>query len=147
MAVFPLLADEEEELVLVRIPFPGKINRAAERVAEIVEAKRIHLARQVDPLRFNDFGYTLGGPVYFPRKWNTDKDKLFFFVSQEWKYSHTGATRLNNVPTAAERAGDFRNSSLPAPVDPLNGVAFPDRVIPAARFSHDGPRLLTPLPL
>ena len=108
---------------------------------------RTFFARQVDPLRFNDFGYTLGGPVYIPRKWNTEKDKLFFFASQEWKYSHTGATRLNNVPTAAERAGDFRNSSLPAPVDPLNGAAFPDRVIPSTRFSHDGPRLLSPLPL
>ena len=36
---------------------------------------------------------------------------------------------------------------MPAPVDPLNGLPFADRVIPAARFSHDGPRLLTPLPL
>src|SRR3954464_3408104 len=108
---------------------------------------RTFFARQVDPLRFNDFGYTLGGPVYIPKKWNTAKDKLFFFVSQEWKSSHTGAPRLNNVPTQQERAGDFRNSSLAAPVDPLNGVPFADRTIPAARFSHDGPRLLTPLPL
>jgi hypothetical protein len=108
---------------------------------------RTFFARQVDPLRFNDFGYTLGGPVFIPQKWNTAKDKLFFFASQEWKYGHTGATRLNTVPTQQERAGDFRNSSLPAPVDPLNGLPFADRVIPAARFSHDGPRLLTPLPL
>jgi len=108
---------------------------------------RTFFARQVDPLRFNDFGYTLGGPVYVPRHWNVDKDKLFFFVSQEWKYSHTGSTRLNQVPTAEERNGDFRNSSLPAPVDPLNGTPFASRVIPSSRFSHDGPRLLTPLPL
>src|SRR3954454_7790949 len=108
---------------------------------------RTFFARQVDPLRFNDFGYTLGGPVFIPKKWNTDKQKLFFFLSQEWKYSHIGSTRVNNVPTAAERSGDFRGSTLAAPVDPSNNQPFPDRVIPAARFSRAGPRLLQPLPL
>src|SRR5262249_14545511 len=80
-------------------------------------------------------------------KWNTQKEKLFFFLSQEWKYSHIGSTRVNNVPTAAERSGDFRGSTLAAPVDPRTGQPFPDRVIPAARFSRDGPRLLAPTPL
>jgi len=107
---------------------------------------RSFFARQVDPLRFNDFGYTLGGPVYIPKKWNVDQQKLFFFLSQEWKYSHTGSTRVNNVPAATERGGDFRASTLAAPIDPLNGQAFPDRTIPASRFSRDGPRLLIPLP-
>ena len=46
MAVFPLLADEEEELVLLRVPLLGNIDRAADRVAEIVEPQRIHLARE-----------------------------------------------------------------------------------------------------
>src|SRR5712691_1540721 len=98
---------------------------------------RTFLARAVDPLRFNYFGYTLGGPVFIPKKSNTDKNKLFFFVGQEWKYSHTGATRLNVVPTQQERTGDFRNSTLPAPIDPLNGQPFPDRIVPSSRFSHD----------
>ena len=107
---------------------------------------RTFFARQVDPLRFNDFGYTLGGPVFIPKTWNTEKQKLFFFLSQEWKYSHIGSTRVNVVPTAAERSGDFRASTLAAPVDPSNNQPFPDRTIPAARFSRDGPRLLTPIP-
>jgi Carboxypeptidase regulatory-like domain/TonB-dependent Receptor Plug Domain len=108
---------------------------------------RTFFSRQVDPLRFNDFGYTLGGPVFIPKKWNTDKQKLFFFLSQEWKYSHIGSTRVNLVPTAAERSGDFRASTLAAPVDPLTNAPFPDRTIPASRLSRDGPRLLTPIPL
>ena len=108
---------------------------------------RTFFARQVDPLRFNDFGYTLGGPVFIPKKWNMEKQKLFFFLSQEWKYSHIGSTRVNLVPTAAERSGDFRASTLAAPVDPLNNQPFPDRTVPAARFSRDGPRLMTPIPL
>src|ERR1051325_5862404 len=68
---------------------------------------RTFFARQVDPLRFNDFGYTLGGPVYIPRKWNIEKDKLFFSASQEWKYSHTGSTRLNNVVTKRGSQRDY----------------------------------------
>ena len=108
---------------------------------------RSFFARTVDPLRFNNFGYTLGGPVFIPKRWNVDKSKLFFFVSQEWKYSHTGETRLSVVPTAAERSGNFQNSGLAAPIDPLNGQPFPNRIVPATRFSRNGPRLLTPLPL
>lgn len=108
---------------------------------------RTFFARKVDPLRFNDFGYTLGGPAFIPGKWNKEKDKLFFFVSQEWKYTHTGATRLNVVPTLEERNGDFRNSSLAAPVDPVTNQPFVNRIVPSSRFSHDGPRLLQPLPL
>ena len=108
---------------------------------------RTFFARAVDPLRFNNFGYTLGGPVFIPKKWNTDRNKLFFFVGQEWKYSHTGATRLNVVPTQQERSGDFRNSSLPAPIDPLDGQPFPNRTVPSSRFSRNGPRLLAPIPL
>ncbi|MDZ4798893.1 MAG: carboxypeptidase regulatory-like domain-containing protein [Bryobacteraceae bacterium] len=108
---------------------------------------RTFFARQVDPLRFNDFGYTVGGPAFIPKHFNQQKDKLFFFISQEWKFSHTGVTRLTNVPTVAERAGDFRASSLTAPVDPLTNTPFPARIVPASRFSANGPKLLRPIPL
>ena len=33
----------------------------------------------------NDFGYTLGGPVFIPGLYNTKRDKSFFFWSQEWR--------------------------------------------------------------
>src|SRR5438067_2096546 len=32
----------------------------------------------------NDFGYTIGGPVFIPKLYNTDKKKTFFFFSEEW---------------------------------------------------------------
>ena len=107
---------------------------------------RSFFAPRVDPLRFNDFGGTIGGPVFIPGKFNTARDKLFFFFSEEWKYTRQGQTSVNVVPTALERAGDFRGSSLAAPVDPLGGVAFPDRVVPSTRWSKNGPLLLKPYP-
>ncbi len=97
-------------------------------------------------LRFNNFGWTLGGPVVLPG-FNRDRNKLFFFGGQEWKLNRQGVAQTSTIPTALERSGDFRGSSLSAPVDPLTNLPFPDRVIPSARFSRNGPSLLKPYPL
>ena len=112
------------------------------------DARTFFTAVAAPPLHFNNFGGVVGGPVFIPKKWNMEKNKLFFFYSQEWKYDHEGVTNNNTVPTAAERQGNFQNSSLTAPVDPLNNNApFPNKAIPASRFSTNGPLLLTPIPL
>jgi hypothetical protein len=59
----------------------------------------------------NDFGYTIGGPVYLPGVFNTEKKKLFFFWSQEWqRRKDSVAESLVRVPTALERQGDFSQS-------------------------------------
>jgi Carboxypeptidase regulatory-like domain len=57
--------------------------------------------------RRNDFGGTLGGPVYIPGKYNTSKQKTFFFVSQEFRFEKTPVAYNQAVPSMAERAGDF----------------------------------------
>lgn len=59
------------------------------------------------PLRYNDFGYTIGGPAYIPGVYNTDKNKTFFFFSQELRrvITYGGVTAI--VPTAAELQGTF----------------------------------------
>lgn len=102
--------------------------------------------QKVLPLHFNDFGGTIGGPIFIPKKFNTQKDKLFFFYSQEWKYIRQGQTSVALVPTAAERAGNFQNSSV-KPIDPATGFAFPNNIVPASRWSANGPDLLKPYPL
>ena len=56
------------------------------------------------------------------------------------------STQVTTVPTVAERNGDFRNSSLAAPRDPLTGQPFADRTIPSSRFSANGPALLSAYP-
>ena len=56
------------------------------------------------PLRYNNFGYTIGGPALIP---GPTKDKLFFFFSQEFRRVITSNTFTSNVPTAGERQGVF----------------------------------------
>jgi len=60
------------------------------------------------PYKKHDFGYTLGGPVYIPNHYNSDKKKTFFFWSQEWRREKNPATITPiNVPSDAERQGNF----------------------------------------
>ena len=40
---------------------------------------------KIAPYKKNDYGYTLGGPVYIPGVYNKNKEKTFFFWSQEWR--------------------------------------------------------------
>jgi hypothetical protein len=53
------------------------------------------------PLRYNDFGYTIGGPVWIPRLLNKNRDKLFFFAAQEFKRLRTSTVTNASVPTPA----------------------------------------------
>lgn len=58
-------------------------------------------------LRFNDFGYAVGGPVTIPKLFS-GKDKFFFFLGQEWKkIRQDSSPSLTTLPTVAERNGDF----------------------------------------
>jgi hypothetical protein len=60
------------------------------------------------PYKKHDFGYTVGGPVYIPHHYNSDKQKTFFFWSQEWRREKNPATISPiNVPSLAERQGNF----------------------------------------
>jgi hypothetical protein len=63
------------------------------------------------PLRYNDFGFTVGGPVVIPHYYN-GRDKTFFFYSQEFRRVVQYQSLTSYVPTAAERTGDFTNAYL-----------------------------------
>lgn len=75
-------------------------------------------------LRYNNYGWTLGGPVYIPGHYNTDKSKDFFFFSQEWRREIRGGTINMLVPSARQRAGILDptcSNGSPAPCVPQPG--------------------------
>src|SRR5271156_1341719 len=56
----------------------------------------------------NDFGYTIGGPVWIPHLYNKNKDKTFFFWSEEWHRDIVpGQTFFQEVPSVQEQQGNF----------------------------------------
>ncbi len=83
------------------------------------------------PYKKHDFGYTVGGPVYIPGHYNTDKKKTFFFWSQEWRREKVSTTILQNVPSDAERGGDF-SDLCPGPDCPSGSQVVGNKVVPSA---------------
>jgi len=55
---------------------------------------------------FNQYGVTVGGPIWIPKVFN-GRNKLFFFFAWEGLKDSTPATTTLTVPTPAEREGDF----------------------------------------
>jgi Carboxypeptidase regulatory-like domain/TonB-dependent Receptor Plug Domain len=62
------------------------------------------------PLRYNDFGYTFGGPFFIPKVYNTNKQKTFFFFSQEFRRVITSGTVTATIPTPAMLQGNFAHT-------------------------------------
>ena len=79
-----------------------------------------------EPLDRNQYGAAFGGPIA--------RDKTFFFTSYSGlRQTETYYRNTAVVPTAAERNGDFSQSSR-RPTDPVTGQPFPGGIIPASRF-------------
>lgn len=91
-------------------------------------------ATSKSPLRRNQFGGALGGPII--------KDKTFFFGSYSGLRQREQQFRNSAiVPTAAERRGDF-SASARKPTDPLTRQPFPGGIIPADRIDPTARRVI-----
>lgn len=120
-------------------------------------------------LRYNNYGYSIGGPLPFLNfgdgkgpTFNSGKDKFFFFAGQEWKIIHRqAATAVRTLPTLDELNGNF-SFRLRGP-DGIVGTAddgvlrdpaltgtcttavrtacFPGNIIPTGRITTDGAAL------
>jgi Carboxypeptidase regulatory-like domain len=64
-----------------------------------------------NPFKWNQFGFTLGGPVLVPKVFN-GRNKLFFMSNYEGFRVRQSSNSLYSVPTKAMRSGDF-SSLLP----------------------------------
>ncbi|HUS08524.1 MAG TPA: carboxypeptidase regulatory-like domain-containing protein [Bryobacteraceae bacterium] len=108
---------------------------------------------QKAPYRYRISGYTIGGPVFVPKVFNTSKEKFFFFWSQEYTgVKRDYGVRFINTPTELERNGDFSrsfdvNGALITIRDPLTGQLFPGNIIPQNRFNQLGRTFLNFMPV
>ncbi len=97
-----------------------------------------------DPLKRNQFGGTIGGPVILPF-FSHREHRTFFFAGYQGSRIRSGGASQSFVPTAQELAGDFSvflNASDPNNptgkvthiIDPQTGKPFPGNKIPTARL-------------
>jgi hypothetical protein len=106
--------------------------------------------------RYNQFGWNVNGPFYFPGHFNKERKKLFFLAGQEWvKYNHDDTSLATlKVPTLLMRQGDFSellgsNIFYKSPVqivNPTTGAPYLKNVIPSSDLSPNGIGLLNAYP-
>jgi Carboxypeptidase regulatory-like domain len=99
------------------------------------------------PLRQNQFGFELGGPVFIPHLYD-GRNKTFFMADYEGLRLVKSITALDTVLTPAMRAGDF-SALLPKTVidDPTTKAPFAGNIIPTARLSPQALNVLKYMPL
>jgi hypothetical protein len=115
---------------------------------------RTFFSPTVPVLKFNDFGFSVGGPV-IPKG-----HKLYFYVSEEWQREVTGNTEYGTVPSANDRAGNLNDycqvftgscPTVPAYLDGVvaggntlvGGKPFPNNTIPQSLLSHNGQAMVS----
>jgi outer membrane receptor protein involved in Fe transport len=109
--------------------------------------------RPKPPYRFDYSGYHIGGPVLLPGRFNSGRNKLFFFWNQEFlPRTNPGNLERRTMPSELERRGDFSQSfgtdgRLIVIRDPQTGQPFPGNVIPANRIDPNGQALLNLFPV
>jgi hypothetical protein len=107
-------------------------------------------------LRFNTFGFNVGGPVTFGKVYNKNKDKTFFFYNMEWRKLIQGGLVNTTVPSTSEYTGQFSTpifvptaaqvgAGFQAALTGANltaGQQFPGNKIPASLINPNAAALL-----
>jgi hypothetical protein len=126
-----------------------------------------HLADVPTPtVHLNEWGGTVGGPVWLPKLYDGKKRNTFFFFSYDGIHNTSpGATGYLSLPTQAERNGDFSQSyttnttngvtsTYPVQIyDPNTATSSGDRqpfanaIIPSGRTSAIATAIMNQIPL
>jgi hypothetical protein len=110
-----------------------------------------------------------GGPLRIPKIYNVANPKWQFYLNFTVNQGRTGSSQVSEVPTLAERMGDFSQAVVKQSVggvaayvpvtiyDPLNGAPFPTitlpdgttrkNVVPASRIRPTAQSLMQYIPL
>lgn len=116
---------------------------------------RNFFSAQKPKLRYNIFGFALGGPII--------KNRTFFFTSNEWQKQRQGLARLYTVPTDLQRTGNFSQTfntsgaqvviydpatTRPDPSNPSVRIrdAFAGNIIPSNRIDPIAANILAAYP-
>jgi hypothetical protein len=106
-----------------------------------------------DPFKWNQYGGTLGGPVWLPKIWN-GKNKLFFMGNYESFRQRQSSQALYDLPSAAMRNGDFSellskgiviydpNTRVTGADGKITATPFIGNVIPANRIDPTSKKFL-----
>ena len=107
------------------------------------------------PIHYNQYGFNIGGPLYIPGKFNTDKSKVFWYWGTEWvRYRFTDSSSLT-VPSLLMRQGNFSELLSPSNVyygksvqlkNPATGAPYAGNIIPASQLSANGLGILNAYP-
>lgn len=95
------------------------------------------------PFKWNQYGFTLGGPIWIPKIFN-GKDRLFFMSNYEGFKLRNQAQNIYTTFPAAFATGDF-SQALPGKIvrDPTsNNAPFPGNIVPAQRLDPFAIKLL-----
>ena len=109
-------------------------------------------------LRFNTYGFNIGGPVTLGKLYNSDRSKTFFFYNMEWRSLIQGGTLNTTVPLTGTYGGVFPGTTpitVPAAskLSPalqakyaslglVPGQPFPNNTIPASLLDANAQALL-----
>lgn len=101
------------------------------------------------PFRFNQYGASMGGPIWIPKVYN-GKNHTFFFFNYEASRNRKSANPITTVPTPGQRGGDFSDlfdstGKLIPIFDPATTVSnpngpgfirsvFPGNIVPVTRL-------------
>ena len=107
-----------------------------------LDARNFFLPSKTNRKR-NEYGFTVGGPVYLPKLYN-GRNRTFWFANFEQQKEALGAPTTIYLPTATQLSGNF-SSTAAAIKDPLTNLPFPGNQIPVSRL--DPLALISPKPI
>src|SRR5437762_4614420 len=105
--------------------------------------------------RKNDYGFSIGGPIWLGKLYNGRNKSFFFFNFEQFRETQFINTGIATVPTLAYRRGDFSQALLPQlllngqpAVDPLGRPVIGNAIYDprTTRLAADGSRIRDQFP-